>query len=132
MMSNNWGGEPMHPVMEEFARGVHLMGLEPCVLVDYHREGYASRFGDDIRMTFDRHVQSVASRTLFPGPGAFFRLHHTHEVVLEVKFRQKPPLWLKPIVQQHGLRLVANSKFTQAMEAARQDHVYPGGVLVVR
>jgi hypothetical protein len=124
--------EADHPVLEEFSRGVHLAGLHPCVLVDYHREGYESRGNDGVRITFDHAVRSAQADCLFPVPKPFFRVHHSHEVVLEIKFRQAPPDWLKCIVQAYGLRLVANSKFTQGIEVGRRDRCPPNGILIVR
>ena len=131
IMSKEWGAQSVDPVLEEFARGVHLMGLNPVVLVDYHREGYESRHNDKLRVTFDHRVSSYRSSKLFPAD-PFFRIHHDNEVVMEVKYRQSPPRWLRPIVQSHGLRLVANSKFTQAIEVGCRDRVLANGVLLVR
>lgn len=120
------------PVLEEFARGVHLLDLQPSVLVDYFREGYESRFNDGIRLTFDHGVQSARSKDLFPEKKPFFKVHHSYEVVLEIKFRGKLPFWLKKIIKGYGLRLVANSKFTQGIEVGTQDRFYPNGILIVR
>ncbi len=127
-----WMEAGVDPVLEEFARGVHLSALQPSVLVDYHREAYTSRAGDGLRLTFDHGGRSAHAHELYPGPAPFFRTHHSYEVVLEVKYRLVPPPWLKHIVHGYGLRLVANSKFTQGIEAGRRDRHYPNGVLVVR
>ncbi len=126
-----WGARA-HPVLDEFARGVHLLGLQPAVLVDYHREGFEARDGSRVRVTFDHKVGSTQATSLFPVGEPFFRVHHPGEVVLEIKFRHDPPRWLGPLVRAYGLRLVANSKFTQGIEVGRRDRCYPNGVLVVR
>lgn len=127
-----WMNPHVDPVLEEFARGVHLMALQPSVLVDYYREAFASRMDDGLRLTFDHQVRSAQADQLYPQPAPFSRVHHSGEVVLEVKYRLKPPSWLKHIIHGYGLRLVANSKFTQGIEAGRRDRHYPNGVLVVR
>ena len=127
-----WPDTAVNAVQEEFARGINLVDLKPSVLVDYEREGYASRFGEDVRITFDQNVRSAQAITLFPSDPPFFRVHHAYEVVLEIKFRLSPPEWLNDLVMAYGLRRVANSKFTQGIEAGRRDRHYPNGVLVVR
>ena len=132
LRTRHWPDLRDDAVLEEFERGVHLRGLSPAVLVDYYREGYESRERDDVRITFDHHVQSAHCRTLFPEKDPFRRIHHDYEVVLEIKYRQKPPTWLRRLVHSHGLRLVANSKYTQAIEVGRRDRIHPNGVVIVR
>lgn len=132
LSQQDWGEDVDHPVLTEYARGVRLLNLQPVVLVEYEREGFESKMNDGVRLTFDHHVRSARASALFPAPRPFFRVHHIHEVVLEVKFKQTPPIWLKPLVQAYGLRLVANSKFTQGIEVARPDRCHPQGVVVVR
>ncbi len=125
-------GENHDVVLEEFARGVYLSCLQPFVLIDYTREGYESRYGDGVRLTFDHAVRSTQAKCLFPEPKPFFRVHHSREVVLEIKYKLAPPAWLREIVQGHGLRLVANSKFTQGIEAGRRERCNADGILIVR
>lgn len=132
LSSRHWPDPGDDPVLEEFERGVHLQGLSPAVLVDYYREGYESRERDDVRITFDHEVRSAHADTLFADGAPFLRVHHSHEVVLEIKYRKKPAVWIRRLVHSHGLRLVANSKYTQAIEVARHDRHYPNGVVIVR
>ena len=120
------------PVLDEFKRYLHLKELRPQVLVEYRREGYVSRSKDEIRITLDHRVQSAHAATLFPPKHVFFRAHHPHSVVLEVKCRHNRPAWLRNMVQDYGLKVVANSKYTQGIQVARQDLYYPDGVVVVR
>ena len=119
------------PVLADFIRYRHMLDLQPKVLIEYNREGYQSRFNDDLRITFDHEVRSAHSNTLFPG-NAFFKQHHRHGLILEIKFRDHQPAWLKELVHSNGLKLIANSKFTQGIQVARQDLHHPGGVVVVR
>lgn len=121
-----------NPILDEFERYLHWKTLQPQVLVEYRREGYTARDKDNLRITFDHRVQSAHCASLFPASPVFFRAHHPHSVVLEIKCHDRQPAWLRNLVQQHGLKLVANSKFTQAIQAARQDLYYPDGVVVIR
>lgn len=130
MQSGHWG-DVENPVLIEFERYTYVKALRPAVLVDYLREGYESRGDEGIRITFDHQVKSAHEKILFP-ESPFFRVHHPHEVVLEIKCRDYTIPWLKKIVHDNGLKLVANSKYTQAIEASRHDQYYPDGVVIVR
>jgi SPX domain protein involved in polyphosphate accumulation len=120
-----------NPILSEFERYVHLKELSPKVLIEYEREGYASRTKDDVRITFDHKVRSAQATNLFPGH-LFYKVHHPHGVVLEIKFHDELPLWLTLLAQSHGLKVIANSKFTQGIQVARNDLHHPDGVVVVR
>jgi len=104
---------------------------KPQVLTDYQREGYEDRSRKGIRATFDHRVRSAHSKTLFPEK-VFFRQHHPHGVVFEIKCRHHQPYWLRNLVRDYGLKLVANSKFTQGIQVARHDLYHPDGVVIVR
>ena len=122
---NNWHWSlANNPVLDEFERNLHLKHLRPKVLVEYFREGFQSRNRDDIRITFDHKVRSVFSKSLFPKKG-FFRPHHPHSIILEIKYYKKQPFWLGNIVRQHGLKIIANSKYAQGIEFASPDLVTP-------
>ena len=113
-----------NPVLVEFERNLYLNQLQPKILVEYLREGYQSRSREDIRITFDHKVRSAFSNSLFPR-SVFFRSHHPHIIILEIKHYKRQPDWLKNIVQQQGLNVVENSKYAQGIEVARPDIVTP-------
>jgi hypothetical protein len=117
---------PRHdsPVLTEFERLLHLWALRPKLLVEYQREGLQSRQREDLRITFDHHVHSTASSSLFP-QHPFFRKHHPHTIILEIKCRNEQPQWLTKLIKTHRLKFVANSKYTQGIEISRPDAVTP-------
>lgn len=116
--------EVRDPVLAEFERYVHLKTLEPMLLTQYLREGYRSRSREEIRITFDHHVTSAHSDRLFPAAPRFHD-HHYGLIVLEIKCIREQPDWLRQLVQEHGLRIMANSKFVQGMMAAYPAMVTP-------
>lgn len=120
------------PVRDEFERHLHLKELQPQVLVEYRREGYISRDKDDLRITLDHRTQSAHTTSLFPPQPVFFRLHQPHTVILEIKFCHAQPAWLYDLVRRYGLKIVANSKYAQGIQIARQDLYYSNGVVVIR
>lgn len=119
----HWPGEN-NPVLDEFERNLRLKHLRPKVLVEYLREGFQSRSRENIRITFDHQVRSAFSNSLFPGK-VFFRRHHPHVIILEIKHPAEQPGWLRKIVEQHSLKIIANSKYAQGIEVARPDLVTP-------
>jgi hypothetical protein len=123
MSSKRWDDEE-NPVLVEFARLVRLRELSPKLVVEYCREGLVPRSRDDVRVTFDFDVRSTSATTLFP-TRSFWRHHHRDEVIFEVKCRKDIPHWLAQIIKQHGIKPVANSKYTRAVEVCRNDVVTP-------
>ena len=123
MQSNHWPALD-DPLLVEFERYVHLKTLLPLILVEYRREGFSARAQQGLRITFDHQVQSSKATTLFP-PAPVFRAHHRGMIVLEIKCNKSQPQWLLQLVQAHGLRVMANSKFTQGIEIVRPELVRP-------
>lgn len=119
------------PVTMEFERQSLTQGLIPVVLVEYDREGYQTKFKSDLRITFDHHVRSAHARTLFPAH-VFFQMLMPRSVVLEIKFKDSLPLWLSRLVREQGLKVIANSKYTQGLQIARHDLYHPEQVILVR
>jgi hypothetical protein len=42
------------------------------------------------------------------------------------------PTWLEKLVRGHGLKVIANSKYTQSIQIARHDLHHPHNVILVR
>lgn len=131
MRRRHWP-ETRNPVLAEFERCLHLRSLQPLILIEYFREGFEDRTKSDLRITFDHRVRSAHCAALFPEDPVFFRAHHPHSIVLEIKGRRLPPDWLRRLVREQGWELLANSKFTQGILAARQELYHPDGVVVIR
>lgn len=109
-------------VLIDFERFFHLKTLQPQIIIDYQREGFITRAGENLRITFDHQVRSAQAKDLFPST-PFFHDHYHGWVVLEIKCTNQPPDWLRRLVRQNGLRVIANSKYTQGIEVARPDIV---------
>ena len=116
---------PDDPVLQEFERNTHLKDLAPKVLVEYQREGFYTKDGKEIRITFDHDLRTAASRNLFPAQ-VFWHNHLEPKVVLEIKHQEILPGWLTDIIRQHGLKIVANSKYALGVAASCKDLLYSG------
>ena len=123
MQTRHWP-EIGNAVLAEFERLVHLRALRPKLLVEYSREGLKPRSREDLRITFDHRVQSASATSLFPDH-IYLRDHHRHETILEVKCRNEQPTWLAKLIKLHGLKPMANSKYTRGIEISRHDVVTP-------
>jgi hypothetical protein len=123
MRSGHWPSLD-DPVLVEFERYVRLKALRPLALVEYHREGFNGRELRGLRITFDHEVRSARSTTLFP-PAPVFHAQNRGVIVFEIKCDKLQPNWLHRLVQTQGLRIVANSKFSQGIEGVRPEVVRP-------
>ena len=103
--------------LQEFERYVHLKAQNPKIIVEYQREGYLSRGREALRITFDHKVKSAHADSLFPEQN-FFREHNPGFIVLEIKCDKRQPDWLRSLVMNQTLCIVANSKYSQGIEIA--------------
>ena len=92
----------------------HLRGKAyfPSALVAYEREAYVEPGGNNIRVTLDKNLRAV----LFPDLDQIYeeeRLEYIlyNWIILEVKFSQLLPRWLKRLVSLFNLNRQACSKY---------------------
>lgn len=98
------------PVRDRFEAAVFRQRIRPCVLVDYHRSAYATRFDPDFRLTFDTEMAAAASDMLHPDPAWPLRAFLRGATVMEVKVRRRLPAWFHRVVQTFELRREPISK----------------------
>ncbi len=95
--------------------------LRPVVNVIYEREPYLGKntnLENDFRLTFDLHLRSISypsvnrlfdeSQPVFAFPGFF---------ILEVKFNQFCPDWIKPILEDLKMRKEPASKYVGTIDS---------------
>lgn len=121
----------VHPITNGFERTILKQYMRPKVLIEYDREGYQTRLKSGIRITFDHNLRSTHASGLFQ-EHCFYRYLYPRNVVLEIKFKDQLPNWLIALVRQQGLKIIANSKYTQCIQVSRHDLHHPGGVILVR
>jgi SPX domain protein involved in polyphosphate accumulation len=119
------------PITIAFERQMLRQSLRPVVLVEYEREGYQPRLKSNLRITFDHQVRGSHARNLFPEK-SFYRYLYPRSVILEIKFNDTLPKWLVALVREHGLKVIANSKYTQSVLISRNDLYHPEHVILVR
>jgi hypothetical protein len=119
------------PITNAFEHRLLTQQLQPMVLVEYDREGYQTRLKSGLRITFDHRLRSSHANSLFPDK-SFYRYLYPRHVILEIKFKDSLPTWLEKLVRGHGLKVIANSKYTQSIQIARHDLHHPHNVILVR
>jgi len=92
--------------------------LRPVVLVIYEREAYLGLYDQSIRITFDKNLRSVA----FPAIDELYsenRVRNTlwNQFILEVKFNDYFPSWMKPIIGILGLKRESASKYCISIDS---------------
>jgi SPX domain protein involved in polyphosphate accumulation len=119
------------PITIEFERQRLIQDLRPIVLIEYEREGYQAKLKSSLRITFDHHVRSAHAKYLFPKQ-VFFKTLMPKNLILEIKFKDNLPEWLEKLVRAQGLKVIANSKYTQGLQISRHDLYHPNQVILVR
>ena len=85
--------------------------LRPCVIVDYMREAYTFPV-QDVRVTFDKDVRTgYRSTDLFNAHIPTYRVIDDYDMVLEVKFNQYLPTYIRSLLQLDAHVRSAVSKY---------------------
>jgi hypothetical protein len=102
----------------KFLYHVYRNNLKPVVLVIYEREAFFDRFKPEVRITIDKNLRSIA----YP---CIDDLYSEEKVVpaikgnfiLEVKFKDHFPGWLRRITGQMGLIKRSASKYVLCIDS---------------
>lgn len=108
----------------EFLQLAESLRAEPKMLVYYERQAFSSVVDEYVRVTFDRSVlcQPVRewelqgdSRAWLAVDGASGFGERESTYILEVKYMDSPPAWLRDMVLTFGLQRRGGSKYVKAM-----------------
>lgn len=121
------GLEPIkRAAVERFMALALTYHARPVVIVRYEREPWMSLIDTYARVTFDRHIRSLATdRPAFEFDAADWRaadhggtgLHNSSPLVLELKFTTALPTWMVHIVQRFDLQRRAFSKYGHSLRS---------------
>lgn len=109
--------------LENFSRffyQIYAKNLSPVVNVIYEREPFHSKvkdFSNDCRITFDKNLRSIflpKIEHLFEDTNA--KMVDNDSFILELKFNQYCPVWIKPILSELKLQKVPASKYVLCVE----------------
>lgn len=104
--------------LDAFVRLASLLDARPVARVVYEREAWEGcGEGSDLRVTLDRRVLAEPTQTLD------FRSHVRHAepvfgdaVILELKFTDRFPTWLRDLVTMFGLKNQGAAKYVTGLE----------------
>lgn len=104
--------------LKRFFYHYHADRLRPVVLVIYEREAFLGIHDNGIRVTFDKNLRSVA----FPALDDLYNENRVRRAlkdsfILEVKFNDHYPSWMKPIIATLGLKRQSASKYVISIDS---------------
>lgn len=114
-MSIGGWAEGESQVLIDFESAIRANHLTPMALVDYYREAWISRAGDDVRVTFDFNVSYMKSNELYPNGIKVLRSNNRC-IIMEIKSFRDDINWVSSLVSCHRLHSVPNSKYVNAVE----------------
>jgi len=120
--SRAYGVEDDHGVngAGKFLFHVYRNNLKPVVLVIYEREAFLDRYKNEVRMTIDKNLRSIA----YPGIDDLYSEAKTvpaipGKFIFEVKFKDTFPSWLRPITARLGMVKQSASKYVFCIDSHR-------------
>lgn len=117
-------GSREQAAFEDFLCLTHAIRATPKVLVRYERQAFVSRIDRYVRVSFDRRLryQPSTSYDLNGRPGAWRATEDPasfdelgSQIILELKFMTRAPVWLVDLVRRFGLLRRGFSKYCFAV-----------------
>jgi len=106
--------------LHNFCRLVSGLQASPVCHVSYRREAWLGHDGNRVRVTFDRMVRTCEERRLQLEPELLDPVTvFNDEVVLELKFTGRFPLWMRDLVQVFGLSQTSAAKYCDGLDCLR-------------
>jgi hypothetical protein len=100
-----------HPTMNNAYYYLCRDLYRPAVIVDYEREAYVD-IANDIRITFDKHIRGTSiDFNLYNLDTTTLPAFDDDMMVMEVKFKEFLPEWIRDILKHHSGERFAISKY---------------------
>ncbi len=99
------------PLLKEFCTLMMVRGFSPKAIIDYDRTAFAEPV-THIRVTLDRNISASYDFDNFTkGSYLRFPLQNEHQNILEVKFDEILPGWLRQLIESLNVRQTTFSKY---------------------
>ncbi len=98
---------------------METMFATPRAGVRYEREAYVSTFEEPVRITFDRRLAALPSAGYAPeywSSDAPWRLLEQFPVILEIKFTDAFPYWVRQLVWRFDLMRISLAKYVACVK----------------
>lgn len=117
--------EPKHlAAIQQFCKLSQAIEAKPKIHVAYLREAWIHPDTDAVRVTFDRQVRGEAEPTVRFCTEMVRPVHpFGNEVILEIKFTDRFPNWLREMVEIFGLERCGAAKYCECVELIGEDQL---------
>jgi VTC domain-containing protein len=106
-------------VTEQFRYELVRKQIQPVMLIDYVRRPYFSKYDSEFRLTLDDDLHGTATDRLFPQTSTARRALMPGHSVMEIKFKDRIPLWFHRIIRSYSLQRQSISKVCKGIEACQ-------------
>ena len=110
-----------------FSQLSERLGAEPKICVRYQREAYESDLEEPVRITFDTDISYARvpgnPLELWSAPQTWALLEHI-PTVLEIKFTDTYPAWVRRMIQRFQLNRISLAKYVMCIEAMQREGEY--------
>jgi hypothetical protein len=107
------------PDIAEFAHLARAIDAGPTFRVRYDREAYEARGGEPTRITFDTDLAyNFTTGADLSSGGLGWRQILTDKAIVEIKFTDRFPTWVRSIVQRYNLQRCSVPKYCLSVEHA--------------
>lgn len=115
--------------IEEFITLQRILDASPRMMIRYQRRAYSSRIDDYVRITFDSQIRfQPQTRYVLTGVPTRWQFTDDEEsiglrgdLLMELKFKERPPIWIADIIRSFGLIRQGYSKYCSAVRHYRTD-----------
>ncbi len=104
--------EYMNPqIMQELSYSIKSYKVQPKVFLSYERRAFFSAENPEFRLTFDKNIISRREDTNLEYGVFGERVIDENEMVMEVKYSERMPLWFIAILRKYNLEKTSFSKY---------------------
>lgn len=103
-------------IFNQFIYDFYKKKIKPCIIIDYKRRPYISKYDYNFRLTFDEEIKAYKSNELFPKNAKLKRNVFPTYTILEIKFPKHIPAWFLRIIKTYELNRYSFSKYCKGKE----------------
>ena len=120
LMGSNGADKP-GAALQAFSNLSDSLGAGPSIYVSYRREAYVSPGSNSVRVTFDRQLLSSTyehgAKLALPTRGARPKIGNSDKVILELKFTDRFPQWMRELAHVFDLQRTSVPKYVLCINA---------------
>jgi hypothetical protein len=103
-------------IFNQFIYDFYRKKIKPCILIDYKRRPYISKYDYNFRLTFDEEIRAYKTNELFSKNIKLKRKVFPTYTILEIKFPKHIPAWFHRIIKTYELNRHSFSKYCKGKE----------------